>query len=185
MSAKISSFPGASGRGADLLVEKLQDPQVVHSLVSLLEKSQMLNDFLERGEAMLNSVSKGVGQLGRAGVAGLSKTFESVDLDELKAAGQNLQAMIPAVRDFMRELGSLKEAGFFEPEVVKIISQTGRALSAAARDPEARSDHGYGLLSLPGLLKEPEVARTFNFIISFARHFGGDLDKDGAVSARK
>jgi hypothetical protein len=185
MSAKISSFPGASGRGADLLVEKLQDPQVVHSLVSLLEKSQMLNDFLERGEAMLNSVSKGVGQLGRASVAGLSKTFESVDLDELKSAGQNLQAMIPAVRDFLRELGSLKEAGFFEPEVVKIISQTGRALSAAARDPAARSDQGYGLLSLPGLLKEPEVARTFNFIISFARHFGGDLDKDGAVSAKK
>src|SRR6201998_4089199 len=98
MSAKISSFPGASGRGADLLVEKLQDPQVVHSLVSLLEKSQMLNDFLERGEAMLNSVSKGVGQLGRAGGAGLSKTFESVAVEELKSAGQKLQAMLPAVR---------------------------------------------------------------------------------------
>ena len=93
--------------------------------------------------------------------------------------------MIPAVRDFLRELGSLKEAGFFEPEVVKIISQTGRALSAAARDPDARSNQGYGILSLPGLLKEPEVARTFNFIISFARHFGGDLDKDGVVSAKK
>src|SRR6201993_4125282 len=98
MSAKISSFPGASGRGADLLVEKLQDPQVVHSLVSLLEKSQMLNDFLERGEVMLNSVSKGIGELGRTGAAAFSKAFESVDLDELKSAGQNLQAMIPAVR---------------------------------------------------------------------------------------
>ena len=184
MSAKISSFPGASGRSADVLLEKLQDPQVVHSLVSLLEKSQMLNDFLERGEVMLNSVSKGVGQLGRAGVATFSKTLESVDLDELKSAGQNLQAMIPAVRDFVRELGSLKEAGFFEPEVVKIITRTGRAMSAAARDPEAQSTDGPGLLSLPGLLREPEVARTFNFIISFARHFGGDLDKDGAVSAK-
>lgn len=185
MSAKISSFPSASGHSADLLLEKLQDPQVVHSLVSLLEKSQMLNDFLEGGETMLNSVSKGISQLGRAGVATLSKTFESVDLDELKTAGQNLQAMIPAVRDFVGELGSLKEAGFFEPAVVKIIAQTGRALSAAARDPEARSDERYGLLSLPGLLKEPEVARTLNFIISFARHFGGDLDKDGADSAKK
>ena len=185
MSAKISSFPGTSGRSVDVLVEKLQDPEVVHSLVSLLEKSQMLNDFLDRGEAMLNSISKGVGELGRVGVGTLSKTFESVDLDELKAASQNLPAMIPALREFARELGSLKDAGFFEPEVVKIIGQTGRALSAAARDPEARSDQGYGLLSLPGLLKDPEVARSFNFIISFARHFGGDLDKDGAVSAKK
>ena len=185
MSAKLSSFPSASGRSADLLLEKLQDPQVVHSLVSLLEKSQVLNDFLDRGEVMLNSITKGVGELGRVGVETLSKTFESVDLDELKAASQNLPAMIPALRDLARELGSLKAAGFFDPEVVKIIGQTGRALSAAARDPEARSDQGYGLLSLPGLLKQPEVARTFNFIISFARHFGGDLDKDGAVSAKK
>ena len=184
MSAKISSFPGASGRGADVLVEKLQDPEVIHSLVSLLEKSQMLNDFLERGEAVLNSVSRGVGELGRAGVTTLSKTFESVDLDELKTAGQNLQGMIPAIRDFVRELGSLKEAGFFEPEVIGIIGRTGRAMASAARDPEAHSAAGYGLLSLPGLLKEPEVARTFNLIITFARHFGGDLDKDGAVSAK-
>ena len=185
MSAKISSFPGSSGRSADVLIEKLQDPQIVHSLVSLLDKSQMLNDFLERGETMLNSISKGVGQLGRASVSTLSKTLEGVDLDELKSAGQNLQGMMPALRDFMRELTSLKEAGFFEPEVVKIIGRTGRAMSAAARDPDANSTEGYGILSLPGLLKEPEVARTFNFIISFARHFGGDLDKDGADSAKK
>jgi hypothetical protein len=185
MSAKVSSFPGASGRSADLLLEKLQDPQVVHSLVSLLEKSQMLNDFLERGEAMLNSVSKGVGELGRVGVGTLSKTFESVDLDELKAASQNLPAMIPALRDFARELGSLKDAGFFEPEVVKIIGRWGRAISAAARDPEANSDESRGIFNLTGLLKDPDIARTLNFIISFARHFGGDPDKDGAVSAKK
>lgn len=185
MSAKISSFPGSSGRSADVLLEKLQDPQVVHSLVSLLEKSQMLNDFLERGEVMLNSISKGVSELGRAGVSTLSKTFESVDLDELKSAGSNLQAAIPAMREFMRELASLKEAGFFEPEVVRIIGRTGRAMSAAAKDPDAHSDDTRGIFSLTGLLKDPEIARTLNFIISFARHFGGDVDKDGAGSAKK
>jgi uncharacterized protein YjgD (DUF1641 family) len=185
MSAKISPFPGATGANADLLLEKLQEPEVVRSLVSLLEKSQAFNHFLENGEQMLNSITKSVGQLGRAGATGLSKTLESVDLDELKTAGQNLQGMIPAIRDFVRELGSLKEAGFFEPEVVGIIGRTGRAMAAAARDPDARSSEGYGLLSLPGLLKEPEVARTFNFIVTFARHFGGDLDKNGAVSPKK
>jgi len=185
MSAKISPFPGPTGANADLLLEKLQEPEVVRSLVSLLEKSQALNHFLENGEQTLNSITRSVSQLGRVGVASLSKTLESVDLDELKSGGQNLQAMIPAVRDFVRELGSLKEAGFFEPEVVKMITRTGRAMSAAARDPEAQSTNGPGILSLPGLLKEPEVARTLNFIISFARHFGGDPDQDGAVSAKK
>ena len=185
MSAKISPFPGPSGANADLLLEKLQEPEVVRSLVSLLEKSQALNHFLENGEQMLNSITESVSQLGRVGVASFSKTLESVDLDELKSGGQNLQAMIPAVRDFVRELGSLKEAGFFEPEVVGIIGRAGRAMASAARDPDAHSTEGYGLLSLPGLLKEPEVARTFNFLITFARHFGGDLDRGGTVSAKK
>jgi hypothetical protein len=185
MSAKISSFPGSSGRSADVLLEKLQDPQVVHSLFSLLEKSQVLNDFLDRSELMLNSMTKSIGELGRAGAGALSKTFESVDLDELKAAGQSLKGMLPAVRDFVREIGSLQEAGFFEPEVVKVIGRTGRAMAAAARDPAAHSSDSRGIFSLTGLLKDPEIARTLNFIISFARHFGGDLDKGGGDSAKK
>jgi len=185
MSAKISSFPGTTGRSADYLLEKLQDPKVVESLISLLEKSQVLNDFLERGEEMLNSISKGVGEFGRAGSIALSKSLETVDLDDLKAAGENLKGMIPAVRDVVNELGSLKQAGFFDPEVVKIIGRTGRAMSAAARDPEAHSNATRGIFSLIGLLKDPEIARTLNFMISFARHFGGDLDRDGAGSAKK
>jgi hypothetical protein len=183
MSAKISSFPGTSGRSADLLLEKLQDPKVAESLVSLLEKSQVLNDFLERSEVMLNSITKGVGELGRAGVATLSKTLQSVELNDLKAAGTQLQGMIPAVRDFMAELRSLKESGFFDPEVVKVFARTARAMSAAARDPEAHSDDTYGIFSVGSLLKDPEIARTLNFFISFARHFGSDLKLDGAGSA--
>jgi uncharacterized protein YjgD (DUF1641 family) len=185
MSAKISSFPGTTGANADLLLEKLQEPEVVRSLVSLLEKSRGLNDFLENGEQMLNSVTKGIGQLGRVGVTTLSKSFETVDLDDLKAASTNLQGMIPAVRDFVSEIGALQKAGFFDPEVVKIIGRTGRAMSAAARDPEAQSRTTRGIFSLIGLLKDPQIARTLNFFISFARHFGGDLEKDGAGSVKK
>jgi len=94
-----------------------------------------------------------------------------------------LQAMIPAVRDLMGELGSLKESGFFDPEVIKLLGRTTRAMSAAARDPAAHSDDTYGIFSVGGLLKDPEIARTLNFFISFARHFGGDLKQDGAGSA--
>jgi hypothetical protein len=184
MSAKISSFPGTSGRSTDLLLEKLQDPKVAESLVSLLEKSQVLNEFLERSEVMLNSITKGVGQLGRAGVATLSKTFQSVELDDIKSAGGQLQTMIPAVRDLMGELGSLKESGFFDPDVVKLFSRTARAMSAAARDPDAHSDDTYGIFSIGSLLKDPDIARTLNFFIAFARHFGGDLKSDGAGSAK-
>jgi uncharacterized protein YjgD (DUF1641 family) len=67
---------------------------------------------------------------------------------------------------------------------VKILARTGRAMSAAARDPESSSSAPRGIFSLIGLLKDPEIARSLNFMISFARHFGGGLDKDGAGSAK-
>jgi hypothetical protein len=34
------------------------------------------------------------------------------------------------------------------------------------------------------LLKDPDVARSLNFLISFARHFGGDLNHGGPGSAK-
>ena len=58
-------------------------------------------------------------------------------------------------------------------------------MAAAARDPDAHSDDTYGIFSVGGLLKDPEIARTLNFFISFARHFGGDLKQDGAGSANE
>jgi hypothetical protein len=185
MNTKMSSFPDPTGPSADLLFEKLQEPGVVRSLVSLLEKSQALNDFLENGEEMLNSITEGVGQLGRVGVATLSKSLETVDLDELRAAAGNLQGMIPAIRGFVSELGSLQKAGLFDPEVIKILGRAGRAMSAAVQDPEAHSNATRGIFSIIGLLKDPQIARTLNFFISFARHFGGDLSKDGALSVKK
>jgi len=92
--------------------------------------------------------------------------------------------MLPLLRDFVGELGALKQAGFFDAEVVKIIGRTGRAISATARDPKALSSEARGVFSLLGLLKDPDVARSLNFLISFARHFGGDLNHGGPGSAK-
>jgi uncharacterized protein DUF1641 len=179
MSSRLTSSRLTNDHSADLLLEKLQEPEIVESLISLLEKSQVLNDFLERGEDVLTSMTKGIGQLGRVGADALGKSLGKVDLDDLKAASIQLQGMLPVVRDFVDELGSLQKAGFFEPEVVGILGRTGRAWASAARDPRANSAETRGIFNLIGLLKDPEIARTLNFFISFARHFGGNLKDDG------
>jgi uncharacterized protein YjgD (DUF1641 family) len=103
----------------------------------------------------------------------------------LKTAGETLKGIIPVVRDFVSELGLIRQAGFFDPEVVKVIGRVGSAMSAAARDPDAHSDETRSIFEFTLLLKDPEVARTLNFIISLARHFGSYLDKDEAGSARE
>jgi uncharacterized protein YjgD (DUF1641 family) len=190
MSATFSSLHRGADSNADVLLEKLEDPRIVEALVSLLDKSdklaffaELLEGFLQRSEGLLESASQSVGQLGRAGTTALKKSLENVDLDDLKSASGQLQGMLPLLRDFATELGALKEAGFFDVEVVRIIGRAGRAMAATARDPKALSSETRGIFSLLGLLKDPDIARSLNFVISFARHFGGDLDHDGSGSA--
>lgn len=191
MSSKLSSLPRAADRTADVLFEKLEDPRIVEALISLLDKSDklafftdVLEGFLQRSEGLMESVSQSFGQLARAGTSALGKSLENIDLDDLKSASGQLQDMLPLLRDFVGELGALKQAGFFDAEVVKIIGRTGRAISATARDPKALSSEARGVFSLLGLLKDPDVARSLNFLISFARHFGGDLNHGGPGSAK-
>ena len=185
------SFQRGADTNADVLLEKLEDPRIVAALVSLLDKSdklaffaELLEGFLQRSEGLLESASLSVGQLGRAGTTALKKSLENVDLDDLKSASGQLQGMLPLLRDFASELGALKEAGFFDVEVVKIVGRAGRAMAATARDPKAFSSDMRGIFSLLGLLKDPDIARSLNFVISFARHFGGDLDHDGSGSPK-
>jgi hypothetical protein len=191
MSPTISSSRRGSDSAADVLLEKLEDPRIAEALVSLLDKSDklavfadMLEAFLQRSEGMLESVSKSVGQLGRAGTTALKKSLENFDLDDLKSASGQLQGMLPFVRDLANEFGVLKEAGFFDADVVQILGRTGRAMAATVRDPKAHSTDARGIFSLIGLLKDPDIARSLNFMISFARHFGGDLNPGGAGFAK-
>jgi uncharacterized protein YjgD (DUF1641 family) len=191
MSSTQSSYPGEAYRTADVLLEKLEEPRILEALVSLLDKSDklasfadVLEHFLQRSEGMLESVSRGVGQLGRAGTNSLKKSLEKLDLDDLKSASGQLQGMLPLLRDLAKEFGALKEAGFFDADVLQILGRTGRAMAATVRDPNAHSGDTRGIFSLLSLLKDPDVARSLNFLISFARHFGGDLNPGGSGSAQ-
>jgi uncharacterized protein YjgD (DUF1641 family) len=58
-------------------------------------------------------------------------------------------------------------------------------MSAAARDPDAHSDETRSIFEFTLLLKDPEVARTLNFITSLARHFGSYLDQAEAGSTKE
>jgi hypothetical protein len=189
MNSTLSTLPRAECT-PDLLLEKLEDPRIVEALVALLDKAdkvafftEVLEGFLQRSEGLFESVSKSVGQLGRMGTNALGKSLEKIDLDDLKSTSGQLQSLLPLVRDFVSEFRTLVEGGVFDAEVVRIVGRTGRAMAATMRDPKAHSIETRGVFSLLGLLKDRDIARTLNFLISFARHFGGDLNNGGPGSA--
>jgi uncharacterized protein YjgD (DUF1641 family) len=191
MSPTLSPPPGRAGSSADILLEKLEDPRIVDALVSLLDKSdrlasftEVLESFLQRNDGLIEVVSRRVGQVGRAGASALGKGLEKIDLDGLKSASGQLQGMLPLLRDVATQFVALKQAGFFDADVVGIVGRAGRAMAATVRDPKAQSTDTRGVFSLMSLLKDPDIARTLNFAISFARHFGEDLKDSGSRSAQ-
>lgn len=191
MSSRGMSLRVDAGSSADALLEKLEDPRISGALISLLDKSDKLAGFadaletlLQHGEGTLASIARNMGQLGRSGTDALKKSLETVNLDDLKSATGQVRDMLPLLQELGREFQLLKQAGFFEAPVVQVIGRTGRAMAAAARDPKAHSSDGRGIFGLMSLLKDPEIARSLNFAISFARHFGGDLDGGGLETVK-
>jgi hypothetical protein len=191
MSPILSPPPSGAGSTADILLEKLEDPRIVDALVSLLDKSdklasftEVLEGFLQRNDGMIELVSRRLGQVGRAGACALGKGLEKIDLDDLKSASGQLQGMLPLLRDVANQFRALKQAGFFDADVVEVVGRTGRAMAATVRDPKAQSTDRRGVFSLLSLLKDPDIARTLNFAISFARHFGDELNHGGPGSAK-
>jgi Protein of unknown function (DUF1641) len=190
MNSAYGSLSGGTNRMADDLVDKLQEPRIVEALVTLLDKSdklamftEALEGFLVRSDGLFESISRSVVQVRKAGAGAFGKSLEKIDLDDIKSASGQLQGMLPLMRDLVSELGALKQAGVFDADVVAILGRTGRAMAATVRDPKARSNETRGIFSLLGLLKDPDVARSLNFLISFARHFGGNLNDGGNGSA--
>ena len=191
MSSRGMSLRVDAGSSADALLEKLEDPRICGALISLLDKSDKLAGFadaletlLQHSEGTLASIARSMGQLGRSGTDALKKSLETVNLDDLKSATGQVRDMLPLLQEVGREFQLLKEAGFFDAAVVQVMGRTGRAMAAAARDPKAHSSDGRGIFGLMSLLKDPEIARSLNFAISFARHFGGDLDGGGLETVK-
>ena len=191
MSSRGMSLRVDAGSSADALLEKLEDPRISGALISLLDKSAKLAGFadaletlLQHSEGTLASIARNMGQLGRSGTDALKKSLETVNLDDLKSATGQARDLLPLLQDVGREFRLLKEAGFFDAAVVQVMGRTGRAMAAAARDPKARSSDARGIFGLMSLLKDPEIARSLNFAISFARHFGGDLDGGGLETVK-
>ena len=73
----------------------------------------------------------------------------------------------------VRELQALLNSGVFAPNVLKIISELGRALTESASSPPPR----VGPLRLLKAFGDPDVQRALGFLIMFAERFGSYLGK--------
>ena len=163
-----------------VLLERLQDPQTATSLEGLLERLDRITAMLEAVERLLvrapqfaDNVNTLVQQLrdkntGRAVEA--VRELGTIDPRQLVQLLNDLFVVVesPQTRALLR-------SSVFLDQSVALVDEAAKSAVEATEDAAAgrRTTSIFGLLSM---LKDPDVQRTLQFGLAFARRFGQKIE---------
>lgn len=153
----------------DAVTERLNDPAVAASLVTLLDNAELLSTLvlglsgmMERGDMIMDAVAEGVNDFKRAG-AGRPEGAPS--LAQLGEVVSDLGNAAPA-------LTRITESAMVHPETIDLLSMISEASTEGARNARAKEPEITGLISAAKTLRDPEVQRGLGFVIEIARSLG-------------
>lgn len=155
---------------ADAVRERLDDPTVAASLVTLLDNAELLSTlvlglsgFVERGDFIMDAVADGVKELKTAGGGQLPIP----NMSELGAVTHQLSEAAPV-------LTSLLESSIVSEEAIGLLSLISSAATEGAERARA-ADTQVGALGLAKALRDDDVQRGVGLIIEVARSLGQKL----------
>ena len=155
----------------DAVLERLNDPTVAASLVTLLDNVELLSTltlglagFIERSDTIIDSVADGVAELKAAGLAN-ETPFPLPTPAELTALTAAMAKATPVITDV---LGS----AMVTAETVALLSLVTEAAAEGAERARTSETSVIGLRAAVRLLKDPEVGRGLGFIVEVARALG-------------
>ena len=103
-----------------------------------------------------------------------------VDLDQIITHG------LPALIKFIGLVSSdsfdaLLDSGVFDPRAVGVVGAAGEALVKCESEVRAAPDAvKVGPMGMVRAMKDPDVQRALGFLVTFGRHFGNGVGKNGA-----
>jgi uncharacterized protein YjgD (DUF1641 family) len=166
----------AQARGVDVdarasqllqLAEKLTEPRVLDALEQTLG---LVPELPALAAVAVDSFDQAAGRL-RADGVDLDRRLANLARALERASSDPVLALLEATLQRSDRLKRIVESGLLDPSAVSIIAHAGRALALAAAEPRQR----VGLFGLLRALGEPQVSSAFGLLVSFARHFGGNL----------
>jgi hypothetical protein len=171
MTATEAAVPTRPAEPIDAVAERLNDPAVAASLVTLLDNAELLSTLvlglsgmIGRSEMIIDSFAEGVGDL-RA--AAESRPEGAPSLSDLGTIAGELAAAAPVLRQVLA-------SPMVSPATIDLLSLVSDAAvegSETARRNET-SISAFGALKA---LKEPEVQRGLGLLIEISRSLGRRL----------
>ena len=174
MAAANSESQTHSARPVDAIAERLNDPAVAASLVTLLDNAELLSTLVlglsglvERGDVIMDSIGEAVHEAQRAG--GIEAPAGAPSLAELGSLAGQLTAAAPL-------LGQMLESPMASPATVDLLSIVSDAATEGAANARANGTKVAGLRGAWKSLKDSEVQHGLGFVIEIARSLGRRMD---------
>ncbi len=156
------------------LVQRLTEPGVAGALEVVLDHADRIQALVVQLDALPGAIAT---------------VMDTVD-DFLRAAagkGLDVDAVVRGGAVALERVARLVQSpafqevldsGILETDVVRLLGQVGRALSAARDEREGRA----GLMALWRATRDPDVQRSIDFSLRFLRHLGGRIDQSSAAA---
>jgi hypothetical protein len=182
----------------DALADRLADPQVANALASLLDHADLLAILVE-GLDQLVSRSEIIGDSLLANITDLRTTVENspglkdsgVGVQEVAESAASLAAVLPKAAPGMvaavesGAIDRLLASDLVSPEAVDQVAVLARGFARGKEDFAQRPVEVGGLLSLPKLLRDPDVNRALSYFATVAKAVGQELAKPTTPSSQQ
>lgn len=169
----VFTFP-AETAPVERLKDRLNEPEVAEALNQLLDNIELiafsvaaLDGFLRRGDEIADNVADSLAEVKLAGAPSEATVAELVaTLSQLRKTAATVKSVVDSV-----EFSALVQSGIFAPKMVGLVGQAANAMLESyeefKRTPPVRPNP----IALIKSLFDPDVQRTFSFLVGFARKF--------------
>jgi hypothetical protein len=162
--------PVRAAQPVDAVADRLNDPAVAASLVTLLDNAELLSTLVlglsgmvARSEFIMDSVAEGLHDMRRSeDAAGMPS------LAELRTVTSELVEAAPALREIL-------SSAMLRPETIDLLSTLSEAATEGAERARSNPD-GVSTFGLVKALRDDDVQRGVGMFVEIARALGRGLD---------
>ncbi|MFW2382338.1 MAG: DUF1641 domain-containing protein [Acidimicrobiales bacterium] len=158
----------------DAVRERMNDPAVAASLVTLLDNAELLSTLVlglsglvGRGEMIMDSVAEGVHDFKASG--GTIRPEGVPSMQEIGALTAQLADATPLIADALN-------SSIARPETIDFLAMLSEAANDGVKAANSKPFEKRGIIGLSKVLREDEVQRGLDMFIEIARSLGRHLD---------
>jgi|GEM_PF-623714 len=185
MSPASSTYDASSAQAAGAIAARLSDPATVNALGSILDHVDLLAILIEgldqmvsRSEVIGDSIVDGLAEVRGA----TESTARPVDVGAVVRSGIALAGVLPQATPGMvaavesGAIDKLLASGVVSGEALDQVAMLARGLVKGTEDFGNSPVEVNGIMSLPKLLKDPDIRRSLSFFATVAKAIGKQIE---------